>query len=123
MAFWLTFHRSSTEFNFEKAVDGRWWQMYNMHRTVNIVLSGATLIAAILSAYYWFKSAALEPYTVESPIASIADAPGDHLLSTNVNVDGIHFAMTNSARLNKWAAIWTGVSALLSAATAITSAF
>jgi hypothetical protein len=97
--------------------------MYNMHRVVNIVLSVATLIAAILSAYYWFKSATVEPYTAEPPIASIGDAPGDHLLTTNVNVDGIHFAMTNSARLNKWAAIWTGVSALLSATTAIVSAF
>jgi hypothetical protein len=97
--------------------------MNDMHRTVNIVLSVVTLIAAITSAVYWFKSAALEPYTAEPPIASIGDAPGDHLLTTNVNVDGIRYALTRSATLNKWAAIWTGVSALLGGATAIVSAF
>jgi hypothetical protein len=91
--------------------------MMKMSHTVILILASATLVTAIVAAIYWFKSAGVPtPYFVE-PIASLDDAPEQHIMSAEANTGGLHKAMSDSARLNKRAAVWTGVSALLGAVT------
>jgi hypothetical protein len=92
-----------------------------MHRLISTILAVATLITAILAAVYWFQSAAVKVETVDQPTASMADAIEDHTLTAVVNMNFLRSAMNESARLNRLAAIWTGISALLVAFMTIAS--
>jgi hypothetical protein len=92
--------------------------MMTMH-TLSTILLLATLGSAIASAVYWFKSAALQTDIIQEPAASITDAPEDYIQTAIVNMNYIRESMNKSCRLNKWAALWTGISALLSAITAV----
>jgi hypothetical protein len=80
-------------------------------------LAFTTLAAAIVSAIYWFKSAAIPTPQFEEPIASVGDVPEQHIINAVANAGILHRAIEESARLNKHAAIWTGISALLGAFT------
>jgi hypothetical protein len=40
-------------------------------RAVILALASATLASAVASAVYWFRSAALQPYSAEEPMASM----------------------------------------------------
>jgi hypothetical protein len=90
-----------------------------MHHPGILLLDAATLATAIIAAYYWFKSSRIPIPELEEPIASISDAPILHILIAQVHIGSIMSATRESSRLNSAAAIWTGVSALLSAVTAI----
>lgn len=79
------------------------------------MLAVATFVTAVVAAVYWFRSAALEVEGLDQPTASITDAIEKHTLTAVVNMNLLHKAMNESARLNRSAAIWTGVSALLAA--------
>jgi hypothetical protein len=78
-----------------------------------------TLAAAIISAVYWFKSAAVPMPEFQEPVASITDAPEQHIIAVVSNTELLHGALLRSSDLNTRAAIWTGVSALLGAATTV----
>ena len=86
-----------------------------------MVLAVVTVITAVAAAVYWFKSAAVKVQTVDEPTASMTDAIEEHTLAAVVNMNFLREAMNKSARLNRLAAIWTGVSAVLAALTTIVS--
>jgi len=89
---------------------------------VIITLAVLTFATAIVAAVYWFKSAAVPMPQLEEPIASISDAPEQHIMTAGANSGILVRALTRSSGLNKRAAIWTGISALLGAATTVCSA-
>lgn len=88
-------------------------------RAIIILLAAATLVTAIVAAYYWFKSAMIEVPTVDEPVASISDVPETHIQNAIVNMNNLRDAMDKSGAFNRKAAVWTGISALLGAATTI----
>jgi hypothetical protein len=55
----------------------------------------------------------------EDPIVSVDDAPAAHIYTADANLIGIRLALNESSRLNKLAARWTGISALLGAAATV----
>ena len=83
----------------------------------------ATALASGFAAWFWFKSSLQDPEIVEESQASISDAQELHILDAKVGIYYPQAAMKESARLNKIAAIWSGIAAALGAATAILSAF
>ncbi len=93
--------------------------MKDIQHTVTVLLALAALVAAIVSAVYWFKSAAVPTKQFDEPVASIGDVPEDHILTAVANANFVREAMAESCRLNKLAAIWTGISALLGASTTV----
>jgi hypothetical protein len=90
-----------------------------MRHTGILLLDFATLATAIIAAYYWFKSSRIPIPELEEPVTSISDAPAVHIRTAKVHIELIMSSTKESSRLNAAAAIWTGVSALLSAVTAI----
>jgi hypothetical protein len=89
------------------------------HSIITGVLAVFTLASAVTAAVLWFKSACVKPNVSEYPPASSDDNPQLLILTTQVNLDVLENAAKSAAHWNKWAAIWTGISALLSAATTI----
>lgn len=51
--------------------------------------------------------------------ASISDVPELHIIDAKVDIINVRVAMEESCKLNKTAAIWTGIAALLGAFTSI----
>lgn len=91
---------------------------------LKILLALATLVSAIIAATYWLKSSLIKMesgYTGEG--ASITDAPELHIMGTQTDIFKMLAAIGELSRLNKHAAIWTGVSAVLGACTAIIGLF
>ena len=84
-----------------------------------MAFGAGTFLTASLAAFYWFKSASRPPEPADDPGVSISDSPELHIIHGTVNMNSMHRAMQVSARFNKIAAIWTGISALLSAATTL----
>ena len=97
--------------------------MIAMHRTVLIGLALATLGTAVAAAIFWFKSALLRSKEFDEPVASISDTPEQHIQASLVYVFSIQQMLNQSSKLNKWAAIWTGISAVLGAVTSIVGVF
>jgi hypothetical protein len=93
--------------------------MMAMSHPMILALAFTTLATGIVSAVYWFRSAAIPTPQFEEPIASVSDAPDQHIINAVANASTLHSAMNESARLNKCAAIWTGISALLAAVTTV----
>lgn len=94
--------------------------------TLHIVITAfsiATALASGFAAWFWFKSSLQDPKIVEETQASISDAQELHILNAKVGIYYTQAAMKESARLNKIAAIWSGIAAALGAATAILSTF
>jgi hypothetical protein len=56
-------------------------------------------------------------------VASITDNPELHILGTQVDIGSIQAALFESSRLNKKAAIWSGISAFLAGITSLLGAF
>ena len=96
-----------------------------MQHMIIIILAFFTFISAIISAVYWWKSSRVEPVSIDmfNNAASVSDVPEQYIGTAQVNIAGLQAAAVESARLNKWASIWTGISALLSAATTISGIF
>jgi len=65
--------------------------------------------AAIIAAAYWWKASRV---AIRNTAASISDVPELYIQSTQV-------AFNESSRLYAYAAIWTGIAALLSAGAAV----
>jgi len=86
-----------------------------MHHPTVVALAVVTLGTATVAAVYWFKSAAVDMPQIAEPIASISDAPEQHVQISAINADNVRNALLVASELNKKAAIWTGVSALLGA--------
>jgi hypothetical protein len=82
---------------------------------LTIALGVAALITSLIAAYYWHKSSIVPVQECESPASSVSDDPAGHILTTDVNLISIRLAWNESSRLNKLAARWTGLSALLGA--------
>ena len=91
----------------------------SMQSPLVIPFGAGTFLTASLAAFYWFKSASPPPQKADDPAVSISDNPGAFVLANQASMDGVLRALQVSARFNKIAAIWTGVSALLSAATTL----
>jgi hypothetical protein len=90
-----------------------------MHRFVLIGLALATLGTASVAAVFWFRSAVLSSERFDEPVASISDTPEQHIQASIAYILSIHQTLNQSCRLNKLAAIWTGVAAVLGAITSI----
>ena len=86
---------------------------------ITAVLAIATCGSAVKSAWYWLESSRVEIKRSIPISASIGDAPELHTMGAQVDINDIRTAMNESCRFNKLAAFWTGISALLSAATTI----
>jgi hypothetical protein len=90
-----------------------------IHRFTLVALSVVTLVSAILAAVYWFRSALLRSEQLREPVASISDAQEEHIEATKLYILSICQMVNESSRLNRSAAIWTGISAVLGAVTSI----
>jgi len=88
-----------------------------------LVLGIATLITALMASYYWYKSSIVPVNEVERPKASVDDSPAAHILTADFNLEAVRYVLRESSRLNKLAARWTGVSALLGAFTTFAGMF
>ena len=84
---------------------------------MTLALASTTLTTAVVSAVYWFKSAAIRTPQFEEPIASVSDAPEQHIINAVANAGILLGVMNEAAKFNKRAAIWTGISAFLGAVT------
>jgi hypothetical protein len=84
-------------------------------RLLSIIFAIAAMGTAIVAATYWFKSASSPPPDLPEPVASIGDAPAEHAMIAVANAVRMKLSLAVSARLNKRAAIWTGISAILGA--------
>jgi len=98
-------------------------KMMAMQHLVTVLFAVATLGTAIAAAAYWFQSARIDAPPIQEPVASISDVPEDHIQMAVANANSVRVAMEMSSQLNKKAAIWTGISALLGAATSIAGIF
>ena len=67
---------------------------------VTLALGIATLVTALIAARYCYKSSVVPVQECEAPIASIDDAPAQHVLTTDVNLIGVRAALNESSRLN-----------------------
>jgi hypothetical protein len=83
-----------------------------------LFLAAATLGTALIGALYWWRSSRV----VTSPTWGDIE-PGDELLSQMGWIAGSLEAARQTASFNKVAAIWTGCSAILGAATTIAGLF
>ena len=91
-----------------------------MQHYIVIGLDACTFVSALASAVFWFMSAAVNiPYDGEPITASISDEPELHIQGAIANVWNVYQAMVKSCKLNKVAAILTGIAALFGAATSI----
>lgn len=94
--------------------------------TLHIAITASSIATALASGFaalFWFKSSVKDPEIVEETQASISDAQELHILDAKVGIYFTQAAMKESSRLNKIAAIWSGIAAALGAVTAILSAF
>jgi hypothetical protein len=86
--------------------------------TLPLISASLTFVSAVIAAVYWFRSSRIRPKTVSTENGpSISDIPEVHILAAQVDIFGIHDVINEISRLNKLAAIWTGISALLGAVT------
>lgn len=76
---------------------------------VAIILAISCLATALNAARWWWKASKTP---IESMPQSPSDVPEIHILSTQV-------AFYESSKLNSRAALWTGISAVLSAAASV----
>lgn len=81
----------------------------------SLICTAGTAVTAFVAAVFWYRSSRSAPETTPQPIASISDNPELHLLGTQVDVSGIRSVLYEAARLNKTAAIWSAIAALLAA--------
>lgn len=91
----------------------------NTFRVAYIVCSAATGASALIAAGYWYRSSRPTPALNEPPAASISDVPELHILNAQADVYEVQAALAEASRLNKKAAIWSAIAALLGAAAAI----
>lgn len=93
-----------------------------LHLSTVVILSLVTAICSFIAAVYWFRSAGvnLGEWTVNN--APIENSEAIHILFTQVDILNLRVAMSNSARLNKTAAIWSGIAAGFAAITAVFAA-
>ena len=90
---------------------------------MKIMLALATFASAIIAAWYWFKSSRIKVESVATAEgASISDVLELHM-GAQTDIFTILHALRESSRLNKLAAVWTGVSAILTAVAAVTGPF
>jgi hypothetical protein len=82
-----------------------------------IALAVVALVAALIAARYWYSSSTVVPVDT---LAALYGGPGQAAMAA---VGGLFEAGLESARLNKIAAIWTAVAAVLGAASSVVSAF
>jgi hypothetical protein len=84
--------------------------------TQHIVITAFSIAAALASgfaAWFWFKSSLQGAEIVEGTQAPISGAQELHILDAKVGIYYTQAAMKESARLNKVAAIWSGIAAAL----------
>jgi hypothetical protein len=86
-------------------------------RLLYLICSSAAAVSALVASIYWYLSSRPAPQFTESPTASISDNPELHILGAQVDIYSIQAALSEAALLNKKAALWSAVSALLGALT------
>ena len=91
-------------------------------RHVGSTLWIATSLCSLVAAWYWFLSSRHSAATAKYPVAAMADNPDEHILVTQVNIDAVQAAFVESSRLNKVAALWSGLAAAFGTAAAIITA-
>jgi hypothetical protein len=90
-------------------------------RIAFIACSLGTAGAALAAAYYWFRSSQPTPVESSNIPASISDNEPLFILGAGVSVDSLRAVLAESSRLNKKAALWSGVAAILAALAALAS--
>jgi hypothetical protein len=88
-----------------------------------IALGVATLITALIAAFYWYKSSVISAQEFDWPNPSYDEGLSLQVIIAELNIGGIRLAMSESCRLNMWAARWTGLAAILGAATTFAGMF
>jgi hypothetical protein len=88
-------------------------------RVAYVSCSLGTALAAFVAAEYWYLSSRPTPKMTVPPIASISDNPELHVLGAQVDIMGIRSALCEASQLNKKAAIWSGIAALLGGVSAV----
>jgi hypothetical protein len=74
-----------------------------------IILSGFSLLAALVAAFHWWRSCRIYIDVSRMPPKDISAA----------YIIALQIALSESSWLNSQAAIWTGIAAVLSAATSV----
>ena len=75
---------------------------------IPIGLASLAMLAALMAAFSWFQSSRVEIPNYETEVVAKYEP-------------ALNNAMREAARLNKRAAIWTGVASILGAASAVAS--
>ena len=86
---------------------------------VYIVFSLTTGLCALVAARYWYLSSRPAPTLTDTPDASIGEAPELHILGTQVDLYSIQSVLAEASSLNKKAAAWSAIAALLGAITSL----
>jgi hypothetical protein len=95
------------------------WALMPPQRTLFVLLSFGTAAAALAAAYYMFSSSQPTPVESTEIDASISDNEALYILDARVSVDSLRSVLAESSRLNKKAAIWSGVAAIFGALAAL----
>jgi Flp pilus assembly protein CpaB len=88
-----------------------------------IVLALATLVAGVVAAVYWWRSSCQDAILSTEPDASISDSPEQYILTAVVNLNTVQAALAEAGSLNRTAAAWSGIAALLGAITTVVGVF
>jgi hypothetical protein len=89
------------------------------HFSPSGLLSVATAVCAGVAAFYWFQSSRADLGEEFQIAASVDDNPALHIISAQADIETLRSGMRQSARLNKIAAIWSGLAAIFTALTSL----
>ena len=85
-------------------------------KCASLALALGAAIFGLLAAYYWYRSSRIDIHALP------AEKPGDPSLHMMLHLGDTLGEIAKGADFNKWAAIWTALSVLLSAGSAVASA-
>ena len=106
----------------QQTCDGSLLRRESEVKTLSMVVALAAFVTGVVAAWYWYRSARIDPKTGWNPPVGDATTDPDALLA-NLNAlfvwtFAIKDALKESSELNRSAAIWTAVSVLFSAVAA-----
>ncbi|MFG1359961.1 hypothetical protein [Xanthobacter pseudotagetidis] len=89
-----------------------------MHQYISYIFGIISTICAFIASFYWFKASAIEivPQWSRDRSPDLTAEPIDRILASDGWIVGANLALQEGGRLNKAAALWSGISALAAAA-------
>ena len=92
-----------------------------LHQQLFQISSWSTAFFALAAAVYWFLSSRPTPPPPKNIEASVSDVTEHYAQSAIADIYSIHSVMIQASRLDRWASIFSGLSAVFGAMTAFLS--